>query len=328
VSYFSDYFKAQALVNLQIASGGVALADTSISLATGQGANLSTLTRSLINTGVYTGGYLMGILWDGLYAGPLQDPNAEPLRIDSHAVSSDTVAVVVRGQDGKSAAAHNTPGHTYYLTVVFSPTIQDDLYAKVGYKDAVKQKVMTFTAPYNVSSYVGYGLCNGMRSAAFSFAADTIFATRHFFKKGTVLYGAKFRCNISSNNTCHFGMWANDYSQNPYAGSLLLDVTHSATSVTALITESPFPYTIPYDDAFWVGIVLQNSISLGALDATYPFDNFLGRQLHSSTVDGINMGISVAHAYGALPDPFTAGGALILSSSGKMPFLEFIHQSP
>jgi hypothetical protein len=329
MSYFSDYFKAAALVNLQIASGGVALADTSISLATGQGANLETLTRSLLNTGINTGGYLMGILWDGLYAGPLQDPNAEPVRIDSHAAASDTIAVVLRGQDGKSAVAHNTAGHTYYLTVVFSPTIQNDLYAKLGYKEAIKQRPMTFTTPYDVSSYVGYPLCNGMpTSTGVAMAKDIIYATRHFFKKGTILYGLKFRCTSSQNNACHFGIWANDYSQNPYPGSLLLDVTHTGTTTTALITESPFPYTVPYDDAFWVGVDLANIVTLGVLDPAYPFDNFLGRQLHSSTVNGVNLGISVASVHGALADPFPAGGALILSSAGSMPFFHFIHQSP
>src|SRR3990167_961707 len=329
MSYFSDYFKAQALINLRIASGGVALADTSISLATGQGASLSTLTRSLINTGLYTGGYLMGILWDGLYAGPLQDPNSEPIRIDSHAAASDTVAVVLRAQDGKSAVAHNSPGHTYYLTVVFSPSIQDDLSSKLGYKDAISQKLMTFTTPYNVNSYISYPLCNGIPSAGgVAKAKDILYATRHFFKKGTILYGAKFRCTSSQNNTCHFGLWANDYAQNPYPGSLLLDVAHTATSTTALITESTLPYTVPYDDAFWVGIVLQNITTIGVLDPIYPFDNFLGRQLHSSTVNGVNMGISVAHAYAALADPFASGGALILSSTGSMPFLQFIYQSP
>lgn len=328
MSYFSDYFRAQALVNLQIASGGVASADTAISLASGQGANLDTLTRSLINTGVYTGGYLMGVLWDGLYAGPLQDPNAEAVRIDAHSAASDTISVVLRAQDGTSAADHNTAGHTYYLTVVFSPTIQSDLYAKLAYKDAVQQRPMTSVAPYNVSSGIAYPLCNGEAGAATAFSNNTIYATRHLFKRGTVIYGVKFRCSISSNNACHFGIWANDYSQNPYAGSILLDVTHTGTSVTALITESPFPYTVPYDDAFWVGIDLANSISILKLDESKPFDNFLGRQLHSSTVQGKNMGMSVAHTHGALPDPFTTGAALLLSSSAAMPYLEFIYQAP
>lgn len=328
MSYFSDYFKAQALVNLQVASGGVASGETAISLASGQGANLETLTRQLMNTGVYTGGYLMAILWDGLYAGPLQDPNAEALRIDSHAAASDTVAVVLRGQDGTADADHNTAGHTYYLTVVFSPTIQTDLYAKLGYKDAIQQRPMTSVTPYNVSSGIAYALCNGEAGAATAFSNNTLYVTRHLFKKGTIIYGAKFRCSISSVNNCHFGIWANDYNQNPYPGSLLLDVTHTATSTTALITESPFPYTVPYDDAFWVGFVLSNSISILKLDESKPFDNFLGRQLHSSTVQGKNMGLSVAHTYGALPDPFTTGAALILSSSAAMPYIEFIYQAP
>lgn len=329
MSYFSDYFKAQALVNLQVASGGVALGETAVSLASGEGVKLETLTRTLMDTGVYTGGYLMGILWDGsVHAGPLQDPDAESIRIDSHAAASDTIAVVLRGQDDTTDGNHNTAGHTYYITVVLSPTIQTDLYSKLGYKDAIFQRPMTFVAPYNVSSWISYALCNGEAGDATSFAKDVIYATRHFLKKGTIIYGVKFRCNISSNTASRFGIWANDYSGNPYPGSQLLEVVHTGTQVTALITEAPFPYTVPHDDAFWVGVNLANMISILKLDEGKPFDNFLGRQLHSSSVQGKNMGISAAHVYGALPDPFTSGGALILGTSAAMPYLEFIYQTP
>jgi hypothetical protein len=93
------------------ASTGYSSAATSITLQSGQGSKLPAAPFNLV-------------WWNSTdYPNPANDPNVEIVRVTN--ISSDTITIS-RGQEGTSAANHNTGGKTYSLVLgVTAKTISD-----------------------------------------------------------------------------------------------------------------------------------------------------------------------------------------------------------
>lgn len=127
-----DRFKNFAVVTL----GGTidAAVTTNLNLGTGNAAKLPAVPFN-------------AVIWNSTdYATPDLDPNTEILRFTS--VTSDTVNVFARAQEGTAAATHNTGGKTYkLLATVTAKALQDisrTLVSGVGVLDSTVTVATTF----------------------------------------------------------------------------------------------------------------------------------------------------------------------------------------
>jgi hypothetical protein len=117
------------------ASAGYSSAATSIALQSGQGSKLPAAPFNLI-------------WWNSTdYPNPANDPNVEIVRVTN--VSTDTLTIS-RGQEGTSAANHNTVAKTYSLVLGITAKMITDLAAQTGngipvYNEIVSGSGMTFT---------------------------------------------------------------------------------------------------------------------------------------------------------------------------------------
>ena len=90
------------------------------------------------------------VWWDAtLYASPADDPNVEVVRVT--AISGETFTIS-RAQEGTSASAHNTVGHTY--RAILSPTkkLVDDLNRAVSATFSGGETSKTFTGLTGLSA--------------------------------------------------------------------------------------------------------------------------------------------------------------------------------
>lgn len=93
-----DQFKLLSKVRL---AAGIDATTTTIALASGQGAKLP------------SAGPFNLVIWDATVADdPADDPNAESIRVPASYAGGDTLSAVTRGQEGTTAKAHNTSGHS------------------------------------------------------------------------------------------------------------------------------------------------------------------------------------------------------------------------
>lgn len=317
-------YQFPALRQASLTAAGMDNSQETIPLATGHGVRLRSTA---------TGKYIVGV-WPNTYASALeayQTNKLEFMLVNSHDEISDTIADVDRAQEGTAAIAHNTLGVTYYVSLVGSESAFDWLTA--GREGLAQGSIPSFTAPYNVNSYISYPIAKCLPSATVvAFLADVIYAQPHYLVKGIPVTGFKFRKNTSTTLQPKLGIWtyARDVNLNIYPGALLLETTGASQSnVCPVITAAGLPYTPHYSGYYIVGLLINAGATLLQIGTNTWFDNPLGRQIHSSTVQGANIGFSVAHTFGTLPDPFTAGATLVNSniSSGAMPYLEIIHQA-
>lgn len=307
-----------------LVAAGMNSSQTTVPLATGVGTTFRTTA---------TGKYIIAV-WDGSYASALaayQAGKLEFMLANSHDEVSDTIADVSRAQEGTSAINHNTGGITYYISLVGSESAFDWLVA--GREGLTQGSVPTFTAPYDVNSYVSYPIARSLPSASpVTFSADVIYAQPHYLVKGIPVRGFKFRKNTAFSTQPKVGIWsyARDANLNIYPGALLLETTGaSQTNICPVITAANLPFTPAYSGYYFIGLLLSIGGTIVPVNHLTWHDAPLGRQLHSSTVGGVNLGFSVAHSFAALPNPFTASATLVNSniSSGAMPYLEIIHQA-
>lgn len=110
------------------ASTGYSSAATSITLQSGQGSKLPAAPFNLI-------------WWNSTdYPNPANDPNVEIVRVTN--VSTDTITIT-RGQEGTTAANHNTSGKTYNLVLGITAKMITDLAAQTGNGVPVENEVVS-----------------------------------------------------------------------------------------------------------------------------------------------------------------------------------------
>lgn len=115
-------YQLQNLKRGVLASGGMDSSQTTVPLASGYGVKFPSTASS-------AGSFFVNI-WDGRYASAqeaLDAGFAEIVKCTSHDHVADTIATVSRGQGGTSAIAHNTAGITYYVDLVLTKEVYDDL---------------------------------------------------------------------------------------------------------------------------------------------------------------------------------------------------------
>jgi len=113
------FYQAQNLVVVELASGGIDASQTTLPLATGEGAKLD----ATITDGVYP-----LPLWNASqYHNPHEDPEMEIVLVTSHDGSSDTISVISRGAEGTSGVAHNASGITYKALAGFTADMFDKI---------------------------------------------------------------------------------------------------------------------------------------------------------------------------------------------------------
>lgn len=92
---------------------------TSVSLAPGDGAKLPDPSVD---------GPFNLVVWNSTdYPDPTDDPSKEIIRVTSRTI--DTLDTVTRGQEGTSAANHNTGGKTYLMILAPTKKLVDDISA-------------------------------------------------------------------------------------------------------------------------------------------------------------------------------------------------------
>lgn len=105
---------------------------------------------------------------------------------------------------------------------------------------------------------------------------------------------------LAASKSLRLGIYNN--GTNLYPGSLLLDagtVSVNTTGVKAVTIDRALTKGL-----YWLAMVGDGTPSL---DGTYPHLNVLGHL--STNFAKLNTGWEVAHTYGVLPDPYTAGGS-------------------
>lgn len=129
-----SYYQAHNIVVVELDSGGINSSQTTLPLASGEGANLSSTT----------GGYYPLVIWNSSgYHSPHEDPNFEIVLVTSHDGSSDTLAVISRAQESTSAVAHNQSGLTYKAVAGFTKAIFDALFRSVSFQHFPKFSLTT-----------------------------------------------------------------------------------------------------------------------------------------------------------------------------------------
>jgi hypothetical protein len=110
------------------ASTGYSSSTTSITLQSGQGSKLPATPFNLV-------------WWNSTdYPNPANDPNVEIVRVTN--ISSDTITIS-RGQEGTSAANHNTAAKTYNLVLGITAKMISDLAAQTGNGIPVENEVVS-----------------------------------------------------------------------------------------------------------------------------------------------------------------------------------------
>lgn len=302
---------------------------TELVLTTGHGVRFPSTTSGQYELTLWSENY-------GSAADAFNASKAEIVLVTSHNGSSNTIAVVTRARGGTSAIAHAAGA---YVDMDFTKTLYDDVLQGRNYKDYARQSLIApaLAPPYDVSSYIGYLLANGQPTAgAVVFLVDRIYCTPHFFKKGAVVYGFKYRKAIAFSQQARIGIYdEGSFDGNWWPGTLLANVVRSTvTDVTPVCTvsETGIPWTCPKDGIYGVATTFDTATQgIGALDVSKTFDNFLGYQMHSSTINGWNTMLTYDQAYGTLPNPFpTVDVTLVLSSDAAPstpPMLYIIHQA-
>jgi hypothetical protein len=94
---------------------GIAIDATSLDVASGEGAKFPAPA---------TDGAFNVVIWDGTYNTPDEDANKEIVRVTAR--STDTLTIT-RAQEGTSAGAHNTGGHTYKIMLSLTAKMVTDI---------------------------------------------------------------------------------------------------------------------------------------------------------------------------------------------------------
>jgi hypothetical protein len=97
-----------------------------------------------------------------------------------------------------------------------------------------------------------------------------------------------------------------------YPGALEVDSGDISTATVAIHTFAPSVQLIP-GNLYWMAIVLSSTRTLRGIQITGQV-NILGIPQDVTGTTPWARGITVAHSYAALPDPFTGGGAYLTGS--------------
>lgn len=146
-------------------------------------------------------------------------------------------------------------------------------------------------------------------STTTSFSANTLYATPFVVPTPTTYSGLQFRNSTVSGNA-RVGVYEDD---NGVPGALVVDVgtsTLTGTSDKTVTAGSPFTLAA---GRYWLAIVTDATVSIVSQPTTMG-GNPLG--LAAGTDTTTIAGVSGAHTYGALPDPFPASLTLQASTPG------------
>lgn len=146
-------------------------------------------------------------------------------------------------------------------------------------------------------------------SSTVSCSANTLYAIPFIVPTPTTYSGLQFRNTIASGNA-RVGVYEDD---NGVPGALVTDVgtsTLTGTSTKTVTAGSPFTLA---PGRYWLAIVTDATVSIVSQSTTMG-GNPLG--LAAGTDTTTIAGVSGAHTYGALPDPFPASLTLQASTPG------------
>lgn len=138
-------------------------------------------------------------------------------------------------------------------------------------------------------------------------ANDTLYAVPFFVARSMTVDKIGFRCHVlEADKSARVGIYAD--GTNLYPGALVVDA-----GTTSLATAANKEVTISGDQSltkglYWIAI-LSDATGTAELVDKKPQFSILGKD-SGNVPRGQNAGWSVAQAYGALPDPFTAAGSL------------------
>lgn len=123
--------------------------------------------------------------------------------------------------------------------------------------------------------------------------------------RGGALDTLAYEITSSVAGNTRIGLYRNTSKGNLYPAELLDDsgsIANSNAFKTFAVTRALIP-----GEMYWLAIVSNVASTMRALGLT-SVGTLLG---NGGSGGAVNAGISVAHAYAALPNPFTAGGAYI-----------------
>lgn len=156
------------------------------------------------------------------------------------------------------------------------------------------------------------GRVNGTASTAASFSANVLRAVPFRAPaRGCTIDQLAFLVTTLLAGNARIGAYRATSESNLYPGSLICDSGDISTGSATVKTFAPTPFVLTPGELIWlvhVGSVAPSlrSIPVGALDAILGTDTAMG------TAPGI--GLSVAHAYAALPASFPAGAAALTAA--------------
>lgn len=335
-------YQVANLTEVELASGNVDSDDTTMALATDEGASLP----------ASSGGYLEGVVWATSYGSPVAAKAAgfaEAVRVTARTGDSCTV---VRNIDGAGAVDFSSAGVCKF-TVDFLKSGFDHLNAS-SLELHQGGATVALAAPYNVASNACYPIGNYGQATAVSYAKDILMAVPDFEVAGSIIRGFKMRKNTGGNNLCaRIGIYSNTtLGGNYYPGTLLAEVEfsndndaspviHNSDVGTTTIVSSDLPYTFPSSGIYWYAIVLTDG-TVGGIAGTIPLSllvlagtnggcrNYLGWIHNSSTDLSPIYGIEHAYTYAALPSSFpTTSPSAICAGQTRtsFPYMTKIYQA-
>lgn len=295
-------YLAQNLVEVTLLAGGIDSSQTTLPLATDEGAELASTSSSSYQ-------YPLAV-YDSRYSAPHLDPNVEIVFVTSHDGASDTVAVITRGQEGTSAVAHNTSGVTYKAQAGFTKAIFDDLVAKINAPvetgtafDSLKLYLPSTKSP-NLD-YISIG--------TFSQTANRYYGTLWTAPKDGVIGTCLIQKSTTGTSAVNQRIaWFNPTSQESLGIAGLIQQSGVISPSNDASTSSQWIWTpsstlrVKRHQAYWILCVASGTVSVfGSTQSTSgSWQNVIGFQVPSFDAVVAVAGTQAGFTFGEFSDPF------------------------
>lgn len=293
---------AQNLVEVTLASGGINSSQTTIPLATGEGARVASTSGTTY--------YFPGVVYDSRYGNPQdarKEGKAEIVLVTSHDGSSDTISAVTRAQEGTSAIAHNESGVTYKLVFGFSKAMFDEFVAKS------QSPVETGTAFDSVKLYLPSTAAFDYTSiGSFSQTLNRYYATFWEAPRDGVIGECLIQKATSGTSSANQRIgWFNPTSTTSLAIAGLIEQSGSIASSSdgagsSRWTWSPSSLRVKRGRGYWIAVVCDATVSVyGATQGTSgSWQRLVGWKVQAFNNVSAVTGSQNAFTYAAFGDPF------------------------
>src|SRR5574341_107933 len=180
------------------------------------------------------------------YTDAADDPNREIVRVRTR--STDSFSNVVRGQLGTAAAAHNTAGKTYLLTLTPTSDLRDKIDARIdGPRTA-------FRAKMTADQVVGGGATATVNFIAEDYDVSSEFdtATKRFKAKKAGIYSFYASAIVTWTNG---DTWAMRLQKNPSAANTTVERTRFVVNGSSGTIDVSGQLSLAVDDEISVEVV-------------------------------------------------------------------------